>query len=118
MEKSARAVRQSSRSVHYHIDSVIDDMIHERQRDDRFVKIFQALDSNNNGKIEYKEFVCAYLEINPEVSLIQLRTMFEEADLDGNGTIELAEVSCNLLTVFLPDQPNRAHSLVQSNTSH
>ena len=116
MEKSAKADHQSSQRIICHIDSVIDDMINERKRDDQFVKIFKALDTNSNGQIEYKEFVRAYLEINPDVSLIQLRTMFDESDLDGNGTIDLDEVSCNLLTVFRPHQPNRAHSLTQLNT--
>jgi len=116
MEKEAKAVRQSSRRINCHIDSVIDNMINERQRDDRFVKIFQALDTNNDGHIEYEEFVCAFLKINPNVTLIQLKTMFEEADLDGNGTIELDEVSCNLIADFIPHQPNRAHSLARSNT--
>jgi Ca2+-binding EF-hand superfamily protein len=115
MEKSAKASTKNH-NFDSHIDSVIHDMINERKRDDRFVKIFQALDTNNKGHIEYEDLVRAYLEINPDVSLIQLRTMFEEADLDGNGTIELNEVSCNFLTVFLSDQPNRAHSLAQSNT--
>ena len=117
MEKSAKADHQSSQRIICHIDSVIDDMINERKRDDQFVKIFKALDTNSKGYIEFEDFVRAYLEINPDVSLIQLRTMFDEADLDGSGTIDLAEVSCYLLTVFRPHQPNRAHSLTQLNTS-
>ena len=39
-----------------------------------------------------EEFAEAYKKINPDVSLIQLEAMFNEADIDGNGTLDLEEV--------------------------
>jgi len=32
-------------------------------------------------------------KINPHVSMVQLEAMFQEADIDGNGTLDLDEVS-------------------------
>ncbi|KAL7533724.1 hypothetical protein ACHAXR_005402 [Thalassiosira sp. AJA248-18] len=38
-----------------------------------------------------EEFAQAYKKINPSASTVQLEAMFEEADLDGNGTLDLDE---------------------------
>ena len=111
-EAKARAKNAASHGFHSHIDSVIDDMIKERERVDNVIKIFKSIDKDHSGSLDYEEFVSAYLEINSDVSLTQLRTMFQEADLDGNGTLELDEVSYRLSIFRFLDQPNQVLSLL------
>ena len=109
MYSNMKQEAKESREVDFnrHIDSVIDDMIRKSRRDYQVVKTFKMVDKDNSGHIDCEEFARAYLEINPNVSLIQLRTMFQEADLDGNGTIELDEVSCRLLNFRPPDHQTK-----------
>jgi len=93
MEKEARekATSKGAHGDHHHLDTVINDMIKERKGHDRMVEIFHEFDTNNNGFIEFREFVVAYKKINPDVSIVQLQAMFEEADMDGNGSLDLNE---------------------------
>ena len=95
MEKAAKekqAASQGHRRKH-NIDTVIQDMIKEKRIDERAVETFHKMDVNCNGFIEFQEFVIAYRKLNPDVSMVQLQAMFDEADLDGNGTLDLQEVS-------------------------
>ena len=95
MEKAAKE-KQAASQAHgrkHNIDTVIQDMIKERRIDERAVETFHKMDVNGNGCIKCQEFVIAYRKLNPDVSMIQLQAMFDEADLDGNGTLDLQEVS-------------------------
>lgn len=92
MEKEAKA-KASHEGVHdiHDIDTIIKDMIKERQGVDRFREIFNSIDRDQNGTLDFDEFVAAYQKLNPDVSMIQLTAMFEESDVDGNGTLDFDE---------------------------
>lgn len=64
MEKEAKE-KASKQGLHgtHHLTTVIEDMIKERRGDDRLMQIFSSMDANNNGKIEFKEFVIAYKKV-------------------------------------------------------
>jgi len=94
MEKAAKE-KQAASQGHgrkHNIDTVIQDMIKEKRIDERAVETFHKMDVNGNGCIEFQEFVIAYRKLNPDVSMVQLQAMFDEADLDGNKTLDLQEV--------------------------
>ena len=94
MEKEAKQ-KAKKKGVHgtHHLDTVIEDMIKERKGADRVVEIFNSIDEDGSGSLDFDEFTDAYKKINSDVNMVQLQAMFEEADIDGNGTLDLDEVS-------------------------
>jgi len=92
MEKSAKT-KASHVGDHnkFDIDGIIEDLIKEREGVDRYRKIFEEIDVDGSGELDFDEFVDAYKKINPDVSLTQLEQMFKEADLDGGGTLDFDE---------------------------
>jgi Ca2+-binding EF-hand superfamily protein len=91
MENEAKAKTRTAGMTE--MQHVIKVMIDERKSDDQVITIFKALDTDGDGSLGFDEFVKAYQEINPNASMVQLNAMFQEADLDGNGTLDLHEVS-------------------------
>lgn len=53
---------------------------------------FDSIDVDRNGYIDRNEFVNAYLNINPNVSISQLETLFMECDTNDDGVIDFDEV--------------------------
>ena len=97
MEKEAREkTRAKGMSA---IEDTIKDMLNECKTDDQVINIFKSLDTDGSGCLEFDEFAKGYQEINPNVSMVQLKAMFKEADLDGNGTVDLYEVSFQLMVL-------------------
>lgn len=92
MEKEARS-KASKVGDHnkFDIDAIIEEMIKERKGVDKYRKIFEEIDADGSGELDFDEFVEAYKRINPDVSLSQLEQMFKEADLDGGGTLDFDE---------------------------
>jgi hypothetical protein len=92
MEKDARS-KASHIGDHnkFDIDSIIEEMIKERKGVDKYRKIFEEIDVDGSGELDFDEFVEAYKKINPDVSVTQLEQMFKEADLDGGGTLDFEE---------------------------
>eukprot|EP00984_Skeletonema_dohrnii_P018638 scaffold8739_cov69-Skeletonema_dohrnii-CCMP3373.AAC.2 len=92
MEKEARS-KASKVGDHnkFDIDAIIEEMIKEREGVDKYRKIFEEIDADGSGELDFDEFVEAYKKINPDVSLPQLEQMFKEADLDGGGTLDFDE---------------------------
>ncbi|KAK1740349.1 hypothetical protein QTG54_009299 [Skeletonema marinoi] len=92
MEKEAKS-RASRVGDHnkFDIDGIIEEMIKERKGVDKYRKIFEEIDADGSGELDFDEFVEAYKKINPDVSLPQLEQMFKEADLDGGGTLDFDE---------------------------
>jgi hypothetical protein len=92
MEKEARS-KASKVGDHnkFDIDGIIEEMIKERKGVDKYRKIFEEIDADGSGELDFDEFVEAYKKINPDVSLPQLEQMFKEADLDGGGTLDFDE---------------------------
>ena len=96
------------------IDVVIKDMIKERRCLDQAFQMFHELDENNDGVIDLPEFIRAYQKINKDVSKVQLEAMFEEADLDGSGTLDLDEVSSKLVSFTLMNHSTGTHCIAWS----
>eukprot|EP00985_Skeletonema_marinoi_P016293 scaffold8708_cov157-Skeletonema_marinoi.AAC.13 len=92
MEKEAKS-KASKVGDHdkFNIDGIIEEMIKERAGVDKYRKIFEEIDVDGSGELDFDEFVEAYKRINPNVSLSQLEQMFKEADLDGGGTLDFDE---------------------------
>ena len=114
MEKAAKE-KQAASQGHgrkHNIDSVIHDMIKEKRVDERAVETFHKMDVNGNGCIEFQEFVIAYRKLNPYVSMVQLQAMFDEADLDANGTLDLQEVSLFLSILLHPCKDDSTDALL------
>ena len=55
-----------------HLESVIADMIKEKQSDSKAIEIFHAMDEDGSGELDLEEFTTAYKKINPAVSMVQL----------------------------------------------
>lgn len=72
-------------------------------------RLFNKIDSNGNGAIELSEFIAAYQEIDPTVTQIHLRHMFEEADVDENGRLTFDEF------LKVQNMPNLLAELVVKN---
>ncbi len=92
MEKAAKS-KASKVGDHdkFNIDGIIEEMIKERAGVEKFRTIFEEIDTDGSGELDFDEFVEAYKRINPDVSLMQLEQMFKEADLDGGGTLDFDE---------------------------
>mmetsp|Transcript_66208 Transcript_66208/g.183313 ORF Transcript_66208/g.183313 Transcript_66208/m.183313 type:complete len:806 (-) Transcript_66208:63-2480(-) len=54
--------------------------------------IIDSLDGNQNGKIEYSEFIAGCLDLASEDMRKQLRAVFDVFDLDGSGAISIDEL--------------------------
>ena len=52
-------------------------------------KIFSIVDTNNNGVIDYTEFITSASNLSQLMSDNQLKAAFKALDLDGNGEISL-----------------------------
>lgn len=50
-------------------------------------KIFRIVDHNNNGVIDYTEFITSAANISELISDKQLKAAFKAIDLDGSGEI-------------------------------
>lgn len=54
--------------------------------------IFEKLDFNNNGTIDYSEFLITHLDPSKVVNEERLREVFEMFDFDGSGYITVDEI--------------------------
>lgn len=70
---------------------VINDMIKERKGFAHLREIFDDIDLNGDGVIDWNEFVSGYQRFHPEMSITQLKTMFVEADIEGDGILDFDE---------------------------
>ena len=55
-------------------------------------KIMNSIDFDNNGYIEYEEFIRATISKENLFTDINLKTAFDMFDLDKNGSISLSEI--------------------------
>ncbi len=53
--------------------------------------VFNELDEDGSGELDYDEFITAFKKLNPDAPIDHLQTMFEEADIDGSGTLDFNE---------------------------
>jgi len=54
--------------------------------------ILQSVDTNQNGMVDYTEFIAANIKITEDFNKERLRAAFNLFDLDGNGQITVDEV--------------------------
>ena len=54
-------------------------------------RLFDMVDTNGNGVIDYSEFISSAANVNQLLSDKQLKAAFKAFDLDGNGDISFAE---------------------------
>lgn len=59
--------------------------------DEEIDQIFALVDTNNNGVIDYSEFIASATSVNQLLSEKQLKAAFRALDLDGNGEISYQE---------------------------
>eukprot|EP00986_Skeletonema_menzelii_P008174 scaffold3365_cov211-Skeletonema_menzelii.AAC.1 len=67
MEKEAKS-KASRVGDHnkFNIDGIIEDLIKERKGVDQYRKIFEEIDVDGSGELDFDEFVAAYKKINPD----------------------------------------------------
>ena len=61
--------------------------------DEEIDKIFMMVDTNNNGAIDYSEFIASAANLNHLMSEQQLNAAFKALDQDGSGEISFQEFS-------------------------
>lgn len=66
--------------------------------DDDVDAMFAAVDTDNNGFIEYTEFVIASINQKKLLSVDKLKATFKMFDKDGNGSITPSEIKTVLQT--------------------
>lgn len=57
--------------------------------------VFRAFDDNGDGKIDFREFICSLSMTTTGTVDDKLRWAFNMYDVDGDGTVTIAEV-CNI----------------------
>ena len=68
--------------------------------------IMNVMDSNNNGYIDYTEFIAACLQSYNYLKETHLKSAFTYFDKDGSGTISLDELkACLQSEDFTIDEP-------------
>ena len=59
--------------------------------DEEVDRIFDLVDTNGNGVIDYSEFISSAANVNQLISEKQLKAAFKAFDLDGSGEISFEE---------------------------
>ena len=59
--------------------------------DEEVDRLFDMVDMNGNGVIDYSEFISSAANVNQLLSEKQLKAAFKAFDLDGNGEISFEE---------------------------
>jgi len=77
------------------------------------LRLFQLIDSNNDGEISYEEFLTLYDKLDGvqhilpvDTKRISLRELFQLTDTNGDGTLDSDEIRNLMVNNFLP---NEAH---------
>jgi calcium-dependent protein kinase len=58
--------------------------------------VIQVMDTNNNGSVDYTEFIAGCMQSYVYLKENNLKHAFEYFDKDGNGTITLEELKESL----------------------
>lgn len=64
---------------------------------DEFELVLEALDSDNDGKVDYNEFLQATIDAQSNLNQVTIKEMFNMFDIDKDGTIdrnELQQIFC------------------------
>lgn len=65
------------------------------------MEVFKEIDTDDDGQINYSEFLMASLNRNALLTSERLEHAFREFDLDGNGELSVKEIK-NLLSLAKP----------------
>ena len=74
----------------------------------RVIDIWRTLDSDKSGHIALAEFTRGLTTVFPDAKNDDIVALFRECDLDGNGTVEYAEL------VQTMRQANRSHKAAEA----
>ena len=66
---------------------------HDSKNSTTLKEIFDEIDTDGNGKINYNEFVASCLEASQIQNEEYLEYIFKNIDVDKNGKISVAEIS-------------------------
>ena len=92
LERDARR-RREQKKVEMHtakVTRLVDDMIKSRQGIENTRRMFNEMDTDNDGVVSLEEFMKEYSR-RTSVSTDHLRHLFEEADIDDSGTLSFDE---------------------------
>lgn len=62
------------------------------EKEDKIQKLFEYLDTNNSGTIDYSEFLVAVTDFHYQNAYQYFEEAFEHFDIDNNGFITFREV--------------------------
>jgi calcium-dependent protein kinase len=85
--------------------------------DHRLDEIFQKVDSDHNGHIDYEEFIKATIDVAKVESKEVLRRTFQMFDKDSNGYISCEELKLVLETAELDDGMDWSALLKEADTN-
>ena len=55
--------------------------------------LFQQMDRDRSGTLYFDEFSRVFAQFNPSATMDDMRKLFDDADSDGNGSLDHDEVS-------------------------
>ena len=68
--------------------------------------VFEAFDVNNDGYIDFKEFMIVFYLLNNGTPEEKTRQAFKLCDIDKDGTVSYAEM-CYLFSFLKPELPGK-----------
>ena len=125
LERNARK-RREQKKVEMHaakVSGLVDSMIKSRQGVENIRRMFNEMDTDNDGVVSLEEFMQEYSR-RTSVSPDRLRQLFEEADTDDSGTLSfdeflrVAHVPTMFAELAVKNRDNRGLVQVQPSKEH
>ncbi|KRX00275.1 Protein kinase-like domain [Pseudocohnilembus persalinus] len=69
-----------------------EDVLQDEESKQKIQEVFEKLDLNNSGSIDYSEFIAASLQLQQHFQENQLKYIFNYIDTDKNGKLSLQEL--------------------------
>ncbi|KAK3268927.1 hypothetical protein CYMTET_22598 [Cymbomonas tetramitiformis] len=92
---------------------VADEELQQRRSD--FKEIFDSLDSDGSGTLDFEEFLRAFATLGVAVDAKMLRSQFDELDTDGGGDLSFEEFyHLASFMLFGQDMESRVHNCSRS----
>jgi len=73
------------------LEEFIESEIEERRRLQNLRSIFDLMDADGNGRVDWSEFSAHYFRVDNMLSEKELRILFDEIDSDGSGELDYEE---------------------------
>lgn len=125
LERDARK-RREQKKVDMHaakVTGLVDHMIKSRQGIENTRRVFNEMDTDNDGVVSLEEFMQEYSR-RTKVSPSHLRQLFEEADIDDSGTLSfdeflrVAQIPTMFAELTVKNRDNRGLVQVQPSKEH